>query len=249
MIDIGIWETLKAISDPVRRSILEMLKKGKMTAGDIAKEFNITNASVSYHLSYLKKVDLIREEKYKNYIYYELNTSVFEEILVWFYQFVNNENKKEEDKDEENWLENFDYNKFNFNIYHEGFSYFIVNNYLCIYKHFVDGYGESRWRTILQQADGEVILDSIQHKCYAMGNFIQIVHNEDSEFLNTITGEIGSLGITALVDDTGKIDFERVNSINNILSIESNTLLGLPSSEEKQQAKIKKLRCDKKIND
>lgn len=146
-------------------------------------------------------------------------------------------------------IPDFDYNKFNFNIYHEGFSYFIVNNYLCIYKHFVDGYGESKWRTILQQADGEVILDSIQHKCYAMGNFIQIVHNEDSEFLNTITGEIGSLGITALVDDTGKIDFERVNSINNILSIESNTLLGLPTSEEKQQAKIKKLLCDKKIDD
>lgn len=146
-------------------------------------------------------------------------------------------------------IPDFDYNKFNFSIYHEGFSYFIVNNYLCIYKHFVDGYGESKWRTILQKADGEVILDSIQHKCYAMGNFIQIVHNEDSEFLNTITGEIGSLGITALVDDTGKIDFERVNSINNILSIESNTLLGLPSSEEKQPAKIKKLRCDKKIDD
>ena len=143
-------------------------------------------------------------------------------------------------------IPDFDYNKFNFSIYHEGFSYFIVNNYLCIYKHFVDGYGESKWRTILQKADGEVILDSIQHKCYAMGNFIQIVHNEDSEFLNTITGEIGSLEINALVDDTGKIDFEKVNSINNILSIESNTLLGLPALEEKQQSKIKKLRCDKK---
>ena len=75
------------------------------------------------------------------------------------------------------------------------------------------------------------------------------ISDEDSEFLNTITGEIGSLEINALVDDTGKIDFERVNSINNILSIESNTLLGLPTSEEKQQAKIKKLRCDKKIDD
>ena len=97
MIIIEISETLKAISDPVRRNILEMLKKGKMTAGDIAKEFN-----VSYHLSYLKRVDLIREEKYKNYIYYELNTSVFEDILVWVYQFVNNDNKKEEDKNEKN---------------------------------------------------------------------------------------------------------------------------------------------------
>lgn len=102
MIIIEFSETLKAISDPIRRSILEMLKKGKMTAGDIAKEFNITNASVSYHLSYLKRVDLIREEKYKNYIYYELNTSVFEDILVWVYQFVNNDNKKEEDKNEKN---------------------------------------------------------------------------------------------------------------------------------------------------
>lgn len=84
---MGMSETLKAISDPVRRSILEMLKKGKMTAGEIANEFNLTNATVSYHLSYLKKADLIKEEKYKNYIYYELNASVFEEVLVWIYQF------------------------------------------------------------------------------------------------------------------------------------------------------------------
>ena len=99
---MGMSETLKAISDPVRRNILEILKKGKMTAGDIADKFNITNASVSYHLSYLKKADLVKEEKYKNYIYYELNTSVFEEILVWIYQFKNedkegNKNNEEED--------------------------------------------------------------------------------------------------------------------------------------------------------
>ena len=80
-------ETLKAISDPVRRNILEMLKKEKMTAGDIANKFNLTNSTVSYHLSYLKKADLVKEEKYKKYIYYKLNTSVFEEILVWIYQF------------------------------------------------------------------------------------------------------------------------------------------------------------------
>ncbi len=94
-------ETLKAISDPVRRNILEMLRKGKMTAGEIAEKFNITNASVSYHLSYLKKADLIKEEKYKNYIYYELNTSVFEEILVWIYQFANENNKKGDEKHEQ----------------------------------------------------------------------------------------------------------------------------------------------------
>ena len=98
---MGMSETLKAISDPVRRNILEMLKKGKMTAGDIADKFNITNASVSYHLSYLKKADLVKEEKYKNYIYYELNTSVFEEILVWIYQFKNEEDKEGNKNNEE----------------------------------------------------------------------------------------------------------------------------------------------------
>lgn len=97
---MGMSETLKAISDPVRRNILEMLRKEKMTAGDIADKFNLTNSTVSYHLSYLKKADLIREEKYKTYIYYKLNTSVFEEILVWMYQF-GKENMKGDNNDEE----------------------------------------------------------------------------------------------------------------------------------------------------
>ena len=97
---MGMSETLKAISDPVRRNILEMLKKEKMTAGDIANKFNLTNSTVSYHLSYLKKADLVKEEKYKKYIYYKLNTSVFEEILVWIYQF-GRENMKGDNNDEE----------------------------------------------------------------------------------------------------------------------------------------------------
>ena len=97
---VGMSETLKAISDPVRRNILEMLKKEKMTAGDIANKFNLTNSTVSYHLSYLKKADLVKEEKYKKYIYYKLNTSVFEEILVWIYQF-GKENMKGDNNDEE----------------------------------------------------------------------------------------------------------------------------------------------------
>ena len=97
---MGMSETLKAISDPVRRNILEMLKKEKMTAGDIANKFNLTNSTVSYHLSYLKKADLVKEEKYKKYIYYKLNTSVFEEILVWIYQF-GKENRKGDNNDEE----------------------------------------------------------------------------------------------------------------------------------------------------
>ena len=97
---MGMSETLKAISDPVRRKIIEMLRKEKMTAGDIANKFNLTNSTVSYHLSYLKKADLVKEEKYKKYIYYKLNTSVFEEILVWIYQF-GKENMKGDNNDEE----------------------------------------------------------------------------------------------------------------------------------------------------
>ncbi len=82
---MGINETLKAISDPVRRDILQMLKDGRKSAGEIAKQFNLTGATVSYHLAKLKSADLIAEEKYKNFIYYELNTSVFEEVLTWIY--------------------------------------------------------------------------------------------------------------------------------------------------------------------
>ncbi len=82
---MGINETLKAISDPVRRDILQMLKGGKKSAGEIAEEFNLTGATVSYHLAKLKKSDLIAEEKYKNFVYYELNASVFEEVLAWIY--------------------------------------------------------------------------------------------------------------------------------------------------------------------
>ena len=82
---MGMNETLKAISDPVRRDILGMLKSGKKSAGEIAEQFNLTGATVSYHLAKLKSADLIAEEKYKNFIYYELNASVFEEVLTWIY--------------------------------------------------------------------------------------------------------------------------------------------------------------------
>lgn len=82
---MGINETLKAISDPVRRNILQMLKDGKKSAGEIGEQFNLTGATVSYHLAKLKGADLITEQKHKNFIYYELNTSVFEEVLTWIY--------------------------------------------------------------------------------------------------------------------------------------------------------------------
>ncbi len=82
---MGMSETLKAISDPVRRDILELLKEKRMSAGEIAEHFNLTAATVSYHLSQLKKAELIEESKWKNYIYYELSVSVFEDVLTWIY--------------------------------------------------------------------------------------------------------------------------------------------------------------------
>lgn len=81
-------KTFKALSAPVRRDILNLLKKGKMSAGEIASQFDMTQATVSYHLSLLKSADLIREEKEKNYIYYEINATVFEEILLYFQSFI-----------------------------------------------------------------------------------------------------------------------------------------------------------------
>ena len=76
-------ETFKALSDPVRRQILELLKKGPLSAGDIASHFDMTGATISYHLKILKKADLIFESKEKNFIYYQLNATVLEEIMLW----------------------------------------------------------------------------------------------------------------------------------------------------------------------
>ena len=76
-------ETFKALSDPVRLQILELLKKGPLSAGDIASHFDMTGATISYHLKILKQADLIFESREKNFIYYQLNTTVLEEILLW----------------------------------------------------------------------------------------------------------------------------------------------------------------------
>ena len=84
---MGFPETFKALSDPVRREILVMLKDGKMSAGDLAKAFDVSGATMSYHFNQLKKADLITESKFKNFIYYELNITVFEEVMLWFSQF------------------------------------------------------------------------------------------------------------------------------------------------------------------
>ena len=75
--------TFKALSHPVRKAILDLLKMGSLSAGEIAEHFELTGATISHHLNILKKADLILETRQKNYIYYELNTSVLEEIVVW----------------------------------------------------------------------------------------------------------------------------------------------------------------------
>ena len=77
-------DTFKALSNPVRREILNLLKAGRLSAGEIAGQFEITGATISHHLSILKKADLITETREKNFIYYDLNASVLEEIMVWF---------------------------------------------------------------------------------------------------------------------------------------------------------------------
>ena len=80
----------KVLSDAQRRDILVMLKNGRMNAGEIAEALNVTPAALSYHLKLLKSADLIMEYKQKNFIYYEINTSVFEELILWIEQFGGN---------------------------------------------------------------------------------------------------------------------------------------------------------------
>ena len=79
---MGLQNTMKALSDPTRREILNLLKGGRMSAGDIVERFEVTGASISRHLSILKDADLIRDSREGKYIYYELNASVLEEIML-----------------------------------------------------------------------------------------------------------------------------------------------------------------------
>ena len=83
---MSLQTTLRALSDPVRRQILELLKSGKLSAGEIGAHFHITGAAISRHLAVLKEADLIRDARAGKYIYYELNASVLEEILLWVTQ-------------------------------------------------------------------------------------------------------------------------------------------------------------------
>ena len=80
---MGLQQTLKALADPIRREILDLLKEGRMSAGEITAHFPVTAASISRHLSVLKDADLVRDTREGKFIYYELNVSVLEEIMLW----------------------------------------------------------------------------------------------------------------------------------------------------------------------
>ena len=80
---MGIQNTMRALADPIRRELLALLKSGRMSAGEIAERFDVTGASISRHLSVLREADLIRDTREGKFIYYELTTSVLEEILLW----------------------------------------------------------------------------------------------------------------------------------------------------------------------
>ena len=80
---MGMQNTMKALSDPIRREILGLLKPGRLSAGEIAEKFPVSGAAISKHLSVLKDADLIRDIREGKFIFYELNTSVLEEVMLW----------------------------------------------------------------------------------------------------------------------------------------------------------------------
>lgn len=93
---MGLQNTLKALADPIRREILNLLKKGNLSAGEIVDHFSVTAASISRHLSVLKEADLIRDTRDGKFIIYELNTSVLEEIMLWITELKGEDNHDEE---------------------------------------------------------------------------------------------------------------------------------------------------------
>ena len=111
------------------------------------------------------------------------------------------------------------YKKYKLNLTLGGFGYFIVNGYLRLSIPFEDGYGQERYRCVLIGPNREVLIDSINDKCFSLSEFIQIVSNRKVEFLDTRTGKKGVLGIKAPVDDDGTIDFARIGNMASAFTI------------------------------
>ncbi len=108
----------------------------------------------------------------------------------------------------------FNYKEFNLSFGDYKFNYFIVNNYICIINHFIDAYGYPKYRRIIQNSQGDIILDSTEHKCYAIGNLILIISPNDTHFLNTLTGEFENLSLSVPIDEKGNINFKKINNTN-----------------------------------
>lgn len=92
---MGLQKTLRALADPIRREILDLLRGGRMSAGEITERFDVTAAAISRHLSVLKEADLIRDTREGKFIYYDLNASVLEEILIWIAELKGERNNEE----------------------------------------------------------------------------------------------------------------------------------------------------------
>ena len=92
---MGLQKTLRALADPIRREILDLIRGGRMSAGEITDHFDVTAAAISRHLSVLKEADLIRDTREGKFIYYDLNASVLEEILIWIAELKGERNNEE----------------------------------------------------------------------------------------------------------------------------------------------------------
>ena len=92
---MGLQTTLRALADPIRREILDLLRGGRMSAGEITEHFDVTAAAISRHLSVLKEADLIRDTREGKFIYYDLNASVLEEIMIWIAELKGEKNNEE----------------------------------------------------------------------------------------------------------------------------------------------------------
>ena len=92
---MGLQKTLRALADPIRREILDLLRGGRMSAGEITERFDVTAAAISRHLSVLREADLIRDTREGKFIYYDLNASVLEEIMIWIAELKGEKNNEE----------------------------------------------------------------------------------------------------------------------------------------------------------
>ena len=137
------------------------------------------------------------------------------------------------DKDLNVVIPDFEYDKYHLSLALGKFNYFIVNNYVCIIKHVVDDYGRSQFRCIIESKDGEAILDSMKHRCFPLGDFIQINSEGKSKFFNTMNREIGDLNLVLPVNELGKIDFYKDVDFKDTLKIEDGSRLSLPPKNDK----------------